>query len=156
MKSEMPPPLVDCTRVLYYAIADDSVRYTPRNKIYVGGVELGEVPRLAVVRNLVDDGIMLLHCDEEWNCLGLSGTGSIEDVKAHANSRYDGLASKWRKVPYSDAALAKAVDEEYRDQRCSFCGRYHFQIEALMVEGDRAMICGDCVERLHSTLASEA
>ena len=72
---------------------------------------------------------------------------------AHANRRYEGLETKWRKAPYSEAEFAKAVADEYRDERCSFCGRYHFQIDALMVEGDRAMICGDCIERLHFALA---
>jgi len=105
------------------------------------------------VRNLVDDEVMLLHCDEEWTSLGCSGNGSIEDVMAHANRRYEGLETKWRKAPYSEAEFAKAVADEYRDERCSFCGRYHFQIDALMVEGDRAMICGDCIERLHFALA---
>lgn len=150
------PPLIDCARVLHYAVVDDSVRYTPKGRIFVGDVELGAVPRLAIVRNLVDDGILLLHCDEEWASLGVSGGGSIEDVMAHANRRYEGLEGKWREARYSDAEFAKAFVDAYRDQRCSFCGRYHFQIDGMFVEGDRAMICGECVERLHSALADEA
>jgi hypothetical protein len=150
------PPLIHCARVLYYAIVDDSVRYAPKGKIFVGDVELGAVPRLAIVRNLVDDGIMLLHCDEEWASLGVSGSGSVEDVMAHANRRYEGLEGKWCKALYSDAAFAKAVADQYRDHGCSFCGRYHFQIDAMVVEGDRAAICGDCIQRLHAALAGES
>ena len=153
MTDDVVPPLIDCARVLHYANVDDSIRYTPKNQIFTGGAELGAVPRLAIVRNLVDDGIMLLHCDEEWTSLGVPGSGSVEDVMAHANRRYEGLEGKWHKAPYSEAEFAKAVADEYRDQRRSFCGRYHFQIDALMVEGDRAMICGDCIKRLHSALA---
>ncbi len=147
------PPLIDCARVLHYAIVDETVRYTPKNQIFSGGIELGAVPRLAIVRNLVDDVIMLLHCDEEWTSLGVSGGGSAEGAMAYANRRYEGLEGKWHKAPYCEAEFAKAVADEYRDQRCSFCGRYHFQIDALMVAGDRAMICGECVERLHSALS---
>jgi len=153
MTNAAVPPLISCARVLHYAIVDASIRYTLKGKIFVGDVELGSVPRLAIVRSLVDDEVMLLHCDEEWTSLGCSGNGSIEDVMAHANRRYEGLETKWRKAPYSEAEFAKAVADEYRDERCSFCGRYHFQIDALMVEGDRAMICGDCIERLHFALA---
>lgn len=150
------PILIDCSRVLHYAIVDDSVRFVPKGRIFVNGVELGAVPQLAIVRNLVDDGIMLLHCDEDWNSLGTSGSGSVEDVMESANRRYEGLEGKWRKAPYSDAEFAAACADEYGEQRCSFCGRYHFQIDAQMVVGDHARICGDCVERLHSLLGREA
>lgn len=156
MTDDVVPPLISCARVLYYAIVDDSVRYTPKGKVFVGGVELGAVPRLAIVRNLVDDEIMLLHCDDEWTCLGSSGKGDVDEVISQANRRYEGLDGKWRKAPYSEAEFAKAVADQYRDERCSFCGRYHFQIDAPMAEGDRAMICGDCIERLHSALVKGA
>lgn len=154
MANESVPPLIDCARVLYYAIVDETVCYTPRNAIYVAGVELGSVPCLAIVRNLVDDEIMLFHCDDEWTCLGSSGKGDVDEVMAQANRRYGGLATKWKKAPYSDAEFAKAFADEYRDERCSFCGRYHFQIgDASMIEGDRAMTCGECVGRFHDALA---
>lgn len=155
MADDIAPPLIDCTRVLRYAVLDHEVRYTPRGAIYVDGVELGAVPRLAIVRNLVDDSVMLLHCDEDWNCLGVSGAGSIEEAVTDANRRYDGLAEKWRKAPYSEVEFAKAVADQYGEQRCSFCGRYHFQIEAPMAVGDRARICGDCIVRLHAAIGTE-
>ncbi len=153
--SESVPPLISCARVLHYAIVDEAVRFTPRGKIYVGDAQLGAVPRLAIVRNLVDDEIMLFHCDGEWRCLGSSGSGDIDEVMAHANRRYEGLETKWQKAPYADAEFAKAVADEYRDERCSFCGRYHFQIDTQMVEGDRAMICGECVQRFHALLTGQ-
>ncbi len=155
MNADVPPPLIDCARVLRYAVVDESVRYTPRGKLFVDGVEVGAVPRLAVVRNLVDDEVMLLHCDETWNSLAVSGGGSIDDVTAHANHRYQGLAGKWNDAPHSDADFAKAVCDEYGDDRCSFCARFSFQIDALMIRGNRAMICGDCVDRLNSTIAEK-
>ena len=153
MTEETVPALIDCARVLHYAIAGEGVRYTPKGKIFTGGVELGAVPRLAIVRNLADDEIMLLHCDEGWASLGVSGKGTVEDVMVHANARYEGLAEQWRESPYSDAEFAKAVADAYRDERCSFCGRYHFQTDGPMVGGDRATICRDCVNRLHAALA---
>lgn len=152
MNDESVPPLIDCARVLHYAIVDETVRYTPKGKIFANDEELGAVPRLAIVRNLVDDDILLFHCDEAWTCLGVSGKGGIEDVMADANARYDGLAGKWHVAPYSDMDFARALLDECRDERCSFCGRFHFEIDALMVEGDRAMICGDCIDRFHASI----
>ncbi len=152
MTNEAVPPLIDCARVLHYALVGPEVRYTPKNAIYVDGIELGAVPRLAIVRNLVDDDFMLFHCDADWSCLGVSDCGSIEDAMAHANRRYEGLAGKWREAPYSDAEFAKAVTEQYGEERCSFCSRFHFQIDAPVIKGDRARICGDCIERLHSAI----
>jgi hypothetical protein len=144
------PPLIDCARVLHYAVLDHEVHYTPRNAIYVDGIELGAVPRMAVVRNLSDADIMLFHCDDDWTCLGVSGHPSVEDALAYANRRYAGLAGKWREAPYSEAEFAQAVAEQHGEERCSFCGRHHFQVDVPMVEGDRARICGDCIARLHA------
>jgi hypothetical protein len=156
MNVDVPPPLIDCARVLRYASVDDSVRYTPQEKLIVDGVEMGAVPRLAVVRNLVDDSVMLLHCDEAWNSLAVSGGDSIDDVTAYANHRYEGLAGKWNDAPYSDADYARAVCDEHGNDRCSFCARFSFEIDALMIQGNRAKICGDCVYRLHSIFAENA
>lgn len=150
MTTQSAPILIECARVLHYATVDEGVRYTPRSAIYVNGEELGAVARLAIVRNLVDQDIMLLHCDSEWNVLGSSGSGDVESVMTHANRRYEGLDSRWQKAPWSDVEFAKALTDQFRDQRCSFCGRYHFQVDSMMVEGDRAMICGECIVRLYS------
>lgn len=68
---------------------------------------------------------------------------------SHANRRYDGLADKWRKAPYSEAEFAKAIADQHGEERCSFCGRYHFEIETPMAVGHRARICGECIGRLH-------
>jgi hypothetical protein len=154
MPNETVPPLIDCARVLFYAIVDDTFRHVPKGTLYAGGRKIEAVPRLAIVRNLVDDGIMLLHCGDEWESLAVSGVGDVDDLKRQANEHYPGLATKWQKAPYTDVEFAKALADEYRDSRCSFCGRYHFEVgEMPMAQGHEAMICRECVERLHRDLA---
>lgn len=149
----IPPPLIATSRVLHYAIVDGEVRYTRSSVLYSGGKEVGPVPCLAISRNLVDDSVMLLHCDQDWNCLGASGSGSIEGVMNDANRLYEGIAAKWMRAPYSDVAFLKAFADDYESQRCSFCGRYHFEMDdAGMIQGTQARICTDCVERLHGVV----
>ncbi len=153
MDENTPPPLISSSRVLFYAIVDSTVRFTPRNVLYVDGVELGAVPRLAVGKNLIDEDVFLLHCDAGWNSLGTSGSGDIDNVMAEANRRYDGLATKWIKSPYGELDVAKSIVDLYVDQRCSFCGRYHIELGASsMIEGKNAAICGECIERFHAVL----
>ena len=149
----IPPPLIATSRVLHYAIVDAEVRYTRSSVLYSGGKEVGPVPRLAISRSLVDDSILLLHCDQDWNCLGASGGGSVEDVMNDANRLYEGLAAKWMPAPYTDVAFLKAFADDYESQRCSFCGRYHFEMGgAGMIQGAQAWICTDCVERFHGVV----
>jgi hypothetical protein len=155
MDALKPPPLIDSCRVLHYAIVDSDVRFTRCSVLYVDDVELGAVPRLAVCKNLIDDSILLLHCDEKWSSLGSSGSGDVESVIVQANRLYDGLASKWVKSPYSELDVAKFFADSYADQRCSFCGRYHIELDGTpIVEGTNAAICGECIERLHGELCN--
>jgi hypothetical protein len=155
MTNSVPPPLIDCARVLHYAIVDDDVRRQANNVLVVGGRTLGAAPRCVIARNLVDEEILLLYCNEDWESIGASGSRDVGDAMARARGDYEGIDVKWRKAPYSDADFAAALAYAYRDERCSFCLRYCFQLgEVPMVRGDRAMICRGCIERLHDQILS--
>src|SRR5215831_9214299 len=43
-----PPPILDSARVLCYAVVDGSVGCSGRTLLFVGGVEVGGVPYLAI------------------------------------------------------------------------------------------------------------
>lgn len=157
MSTRLPPPLIHSARVLHYAIVDASIRYTRSTAVYVGGAEIGPVPRLAVCRSLVDNSVILFHCDDDWNALSSSGSGDVENVLAIANRLYDGVASKWSNSPYTEIEVAKAITDDHADQRCSFCGRYHFELgDELMVSGNKASICSKRITRLHADFVAHA
>jgi hypothetical protein len=81
-------------RVLEYAILDESVTYSGHSSLFVGNVkehlkELGPVPRLAIAQDLKTGEIMLLHCDQDWEVLGLGGNyDSVAKAKASAERAY--------------------------------------------------------------------
>lgn len=90
-----PPPIIDSAQVLLYALVDDSVKYTGRAYVVVEDKIIDPVPRLAICRNLYDDDILLLHCDDEWNVLGAGGYGTVEKARARAETAYKGIDGKW-------------------------------------------------------------
>src|ERR1700746_3184366 len=103
-----PPPVISSARVLHYAIVDKSIVFRDRTRLYVGGVLLGRVPRLAICENLGEDiGTLLFHCNSKWEVLGTSGGASVAETKEHAERNYPGIGKKWVKLGTSrKAALA--------------------------------------------------
>src|SRR2546429_9763060 len=90
-----PPPVINSARVLVYAFVDD-MAYRKWCARYSGDTLVEKVPRLAICSNLGKDiGPLLFHCDEEWNVLGVSGAGTIDDVKMRAEKNYPGVGSRW-------------------------------------------------------------
>ena len=100
---ETPPATLDGCRVLAYAVVDDSVAFTGRLRLNVGGKWLGRVPRLAICEWDFKPELVLLHCDDSWNVLGLQGWNApdvhgpetIAEVIAAAEKYYEGLQSHW-------------------------------------------------------------
>jgi hypothetical protein len=158
-----PPPVLAAARVLEYAIVDGSLRFTGELQIYVDGTRLGQVPRLAIAENLDDGELLLLHCDDDWNVLGVqawnAGEGStvqsVGDVKARAEQYYGGITQRWRA---HDASLEEA--KAYRSMvvgahRCSFCGRTMHDVHSLVAAESGARICDFCIRKFHEDLAAE-
>jgi hypothetical protein len=91
-----PPYVLDSARVLAYAVLDESVSYTGRISVYVGGKLLPPVPCLAICENLARDGDFLLcYCTQTWEVLGVGGYGSFELAKQRAEIAYAGVSKKW-------------------------------------------------------------
>src|ERR1700736_1415551 len=75
---EKPPPILGNGRLLEYVIVDESVTYSGHSSLFVGNPtgglkELGPVPCLAITKDLNTGEIALLHCDDEWDLLGMGG-----------------------------------------------------------------------------------
>jgi len=151
MKLSPPPPVLDSARVVAYAYVDD-IAYRRCGKLFVDGILLEKVPRLAVALNLgMDLGAMLLHCDSDWNVLGVSGTPTVAATKTKAEENYPGVGARWIDIDTSvDAALA-FYDAQHNNAKCSFCGKRPFEVESL-VKGHGANICERCIDQFHGEL----
>jgi len=148
MQQSPPPPVLHNARVLSYAYVDD-IQYRKWGSLFVGGELLEKVPRLAICTNLGKDiGPMLFHCDEDWNPLGTSGAGSVDEVKADAERNYPGVSTRWVDVSTTVEEALRYYDAEMGGQRCSFCGKRAFEVEG-WIEGKNAIICRGCIENYH-------
>jgi hypothetical protein len=147
-----PPPVLYSARVLSYAVLGEDVIYTGRNLILVDGKPLGSVPRLAICRDLHDDSILLQYCDDEWNPLGVSNHGSVEDARRYAELNYAGSDSCWVSSSYTDADVERELDEVWGDERCSFCGKRPFQVDRLF-HGKAAYICDVCIRKFYDKVS---
>ena len=66
-----PPLLLDGTRVVRYASIDASVPEAAMAGVVAGGVpiDLRIVTRLAITEDLVNPGVFLLHCNDDWETI---------------------------------------------------------------------------------------
>jgi len=152
--SDAPPPVIDFSRVIAYAIVDSSVEWTGRKCLYVGDELLGAVPRLAICQNVGGQptDILLLHCDENWESLGCSGAQTIDEVKSQAERAYRGISSKWIETGVTPDEAERWIREHHREMVCSFCGQLPTDSMERWIEGKNASICGACVRRLYAVL----
>jgi hypothetical protein len=143
-----PPPVLASARVLTYAVIDEDVIYTGRQTVRVAGQVLGPMPCLAIGRALSGDGILLLHCDREWDVLATTGYSSVDEAKRGADEAYSGITTKWQPVSYTDAEADAFLDEEDRGVICSFCGRHPHEVERIITGHRGAAICEICIRAL--------
>jgi len=154
-RSDSPPPVLDCARVLAYAITDASVNYIERQTLYVGGKLLGRVPRLAICQNIGEDEMLVFHCDNNWNVLGAAGGHrSAENAKAQVERAYAGIASKWVDTNVSVDQANAYLREHSGDDVCSFCGRMPHEVEKLIQEST-GRICDMCIRKFSSILTEK-
>jgi len=141
-------------RVLAYAILDDSVQWTGRQTIFVGGKELGVVPRLAICQN-VGGGtkdILVFHCSDEWEVLGVGGAENVESAKASAERAYRGVSAKWVETNVSLDEAKAWIKENYEDMTCSFCGRDPEDVRNLVEGRSGTHICNHCIDKFYALI----
>jgi hypothetical protein len=152
---EKPPPIMGAGRVVLYAVLDDSVTYSGHSSLFVGGTELGPVPCLAITEELKSGEISLLHCDQDWDVLGLGGNyQSIEQAKAKAERIYRGVTAHWIETGVSAEEAGRLWDETWADQHCSFCDKIPPDVD-MMIEGKGARICDACVAEFHKMVEEQ-
>jgi hypothetical protein len=146
-----PPPVVDCARVIEFAVLNETVGYRGRTLLFVDGKELGQVPCLAICEDNKPRGVMLFHCNREWTVLGCSAYGSIAEAKDRAEHIYPGLSPCWANAHVTEAQAEQYLDELFADERCSFCGKRADQVEQF-IQRDQTWICDHCIVEFHDTL----
>lgn len=111
MKIIEPPVLIHSAPVLLYAETGGTDAFTGTMTLIVDSKILGSVPRLAICEELLTGESLLMHCDENWNSLGVSVGPTCEYVKASADRAYSGLAQKWQKFRQLSKAELLNIEE---------------------------------------------
>lgn len=115
---EAPPPVIDCAKLLLFAINDSDVSYTGRLSLHIGippdMKQVGELPGIVILKpyNELED-FLIGFCDDFWEVQGVVGTNSLEKAKRKAESYYAGIESKWRESPYSEEEIRQYLVREY-------------------------------------------
>ena len=150
-----PPAVLDSARVLAYAVVDESVIYSERDCLFVDGKLPGPVPRLAICQKLGESEIMVFHCDNEWNVLGVvGGYSSVRDAKTAVELAYRGLSNKWVDTSVTEDKAREFLELEFSAEKCSFCGRLPIHDEQMISKGN-LRICYKCVEEFYKIVHNE-
>ena len=163
-----PPstPVINCSRLLCYAIVDHTVQFSGRTLLFVDGKELGQVPCLAICENKKLSDVLLFHCDSKWNTLGCSGHQSVAEAKAKAERIYAGISALWVDAGISKQTAEAYLNRQFGSERCSFCGKRPDQVDQMWQETRRdrpsdrqsgqrkqkVRICDRCVTGFYDTL----
>ncbi|MBK8814323.1 MAG: hypothetical protein IPN42_01875 [Methylococcaceae bacterium] len=92
-----PPPLIDSVRIIRYCCFSAEIHPTGRRRIFIGDdqLDLNRVRALSIGENLVDGGLMLLHCASNWDALAGFHYESTAAAEDGANSAYTGALLSW-------------------------------------------------------------
>lgn len=107
-----PPFLLDSARVLMYAETGGRNSYTGRITVFVSNALLDPVPRLAICEELVENRVLLMHCDNSWKVLAAGFCRSIDAALESAERGYLGISSKWKQYRDLSSEEIGEIDEE--------------------------------------------
>ena len=94
---EEPPILLDGARVLEYAILEGKAGDALRMRGLAAGVPLGSeaVARLVIAENLVEEGVFLIHCNDEWSTVIGESYADARSARVAADESYRGDPIEW-------------------------------------------------------------
>jgi len=122
-RQNVPPPAIDCARVLSYAAVDVGVQFSGRTLLFVDGKELGPAPRLAICEDVRTGEVLLFHCDRDWQVLGCSGHATVNEARSKAEGIFQGVSSRWKNAEVSKEAARAYLEELFEGQKCDRCGK---------------------------------
>ena len=152
----VPPPVLDDSRVIAYAIIERPVKYSGRSNLLINGKEVGRVPRLVIARSFREKQFLLLHCSRSWAVLGsMGGFRSGSEAKRRAERIYPGISAAWNTSAVTAREARTYRNAMWKGQECSFCGRLPYEIQS-MVQGRNAKICDICVHACYGLLSESS
>ena len=115
--AKIPPPIVDCSKLIAFAVNDQDVVYTGKQCLLVGGKLIGEQAGIVIIHpyNLPDEYLMGF-CNKHWRVKGVSAHKSVEEAKRRCEIYYAGISAKWQDSPYCEEDIlnhAKYIKEEF-------------------------------------------
>jgi hypothetical protein len=138
-----PPPVLDCARVLHYAVLNAGIEFSGRSLLFVDGKEVGRVPALAICEVTETGGVLLFHCTDDWSVLGCSAHESVSEAKARAERVYKGVSTRWVDGNVSREAAEAYLNDLFENERCSVCGKRADEVDSLVQRGT-AWLCNRC------------
>jgi hypothetical protein len=155
---EKPPvTLFYPSYVVEYAVVDSTVTFMDKKTLNVGGEWLGEVPYLAICKNIKTSEFHLSHCSSEWEDLcSVETEDTLEKIKKVAEKHYKGISSKWIPTAYKESDANVIFEKEKEDMKCSFCGKSHYDgAFTSLIKGENASICNVCVKSFSKEFEDE-
>jgi hypothetical protein len=113
------------------------------------------VPCLAIVEDLKSGEIILLHCDQDWDLLGVGGKHeSLAQAKRSAERAYLGISSRWIDARITQREALKFRAEMWRVNGAASATRIPPDFNK-MVERNSVRICDLCIAKFQKILAEE-
>lgn len=119
--AKIPPPIVDCSKLIAFAVNDKDVVYTGRQCLLVGSVKnmkpLGEQAGIVIIHpyNMPEEYLMGF-CNRNWRVKGVSAHKTVEEAKRQCEMYYAGISTKWQESPYTEEDIlnyAKSIKNEF-------------------------------------------
>jgi hypothetical protein len=138
-------------------VLDHRVAYSGRSYLFVAGTELGPVPRL-VIGQTEQGEVLLVHCDDNWEVLGIAGYATVAQAKERAERIYPGVSACWvAKQVTAGGPSGNQTEATCAALECSFCGRSADQVVQMIEAGNvrtarTARICDSCIVECYEML----
>lgn len=110
--AQEPPVLLDGARVAHFAALDAAAGSGGKTTAVVGGLPLasGTAARLVIAEDMVEGGVFLLHCTDEWFTLAAEHYGDAEAAKDASAAAYGDAAIRWQAYRTLSASEAREVE----------------------------------------------
>lgn len=137
------------------------MKYEERQTLFVNHELLGRVSNLALCQVLDETEFTALHCNRNWEVLGIAGGyKSLAAARSKVERSYHGVETKWVSTGYTKEDATSYLKELFKDDCCTFCGRNPLEVSAMVQAktpiGDEVRICDQCVNEFYDFLHDEA